>query len=192
MNNIVLASKSMARQTMLRNAGIEFESVPANIDEEIIQNKGGDPVNIAETLAKQKALHVSQNNAAAYIIGSDQVLSMNNKIYAKANNKQEARARLKEFSGNEHCLHSSVAVVKNSEILFIHTETATLKMKNLSDNALDDYIENAGDVLTYCVGCYAIEGRGVRLFQAIKGDFFTIMGMPLLPLLNFLDNEGAI
>lgn len=192
MNKIILASKSYARQTMLRNAGVEFDSIPANIDEEKIQNDGGQPVDIAEILAKQKAVYVSQDNKDFYVIGSDQVLSMNDKIYSKAKNKTQAQERLKEFSGQAHLLHSSVSVVKNSEILFTHTETATLKMKNLSDVALDEYTANAGDVLTQCVGCYAIEGLGVRLFEEIKGDFFTIMGMPLLPLLNFLEGEGAL
>jgi len=196
MSKIILASKSVARQKMLRNAGVDFNSIPAGIDEEKIQSEGGNPVEVAEILAKQKALHVSKENTDIYIIGSDQVLSMNNKIYSKAKNEKQARARLKEFSGREHYLHSSVSVVKNLEVLFTHTETATLKMKNLSDDALYDYIAKvkmeARDALTQCVGCYAIEGLGVRLFEEIKGDFFTIMGMPLLPLLNFLDSEGAL
>jgi len=192
MSKIILASKSVARQSMLRNAGIEFKSVPANIDEEKIQNQGGDPSDVAEILGQQKALHVSKEKSNCYIIGSDQVLSMDNKIYSKAKNETQARDRLKEFMGQAHHLHSSVSIVKNSEILFTHTATATLTMKGLSDDALDDYINTAGDVLTQCVGCYAIEGHGIRLFKEIKGDFFTIMGMPLLPLLNFLDSEGAI
>jgi septum formation protein len=192
MSGLILASKSAARQAMLQNAGIEFDSVPADIDEEKIQLAGGDPGDISKRLADEKALYVSKDNNNSYIIGSDQVLSMNNKIYAKAKDIAEAKERLAEFSGQSHILYSSVSVAKEGKILFCHTNSATLIMKELSADKINDYCAKAGDVLTRCVGCYAIEGHGIRLFKAIDGDYFTILGMPLLPLISYLETEGLV
>jgi len=193
---LILASKSAARQTMLKNAGIEFTPIPANIDEENIlitlEKDGASATNIALHLAKEKALLISNQNKENYVIGSDQVLSMNEKIYSKANNKAEAIERLNEFQGQEHYLTSAVCVAKNGEVLWHKTDAAALKMKDLDSQAIEKYSKNAGDVLTSCVGCYAIEGIGIQLFNDVRGDYFTIMGMPLLPLLNFLDGEGAL
>lgn len=194
--SLILASKSAARQSMLKNAGIEFQSLPANIDEEnilkVLEKEGASATNIALHLAKEKALLISKNKPDHYIIGSDQVLSMNEKIYSKANDKAEAIERLKEFQGQEHYLTSAVCVAKNDEILWHKTDVAALKMKALDVQAIEKYSEKAGDVLTQCVGCYAIEGIGIQLFNDIRGDFFTILGMPLLSLLNFLDSKGAL
>lgn len=192
MSNIILASKSVARQAMMQQAGIKFKIVPANINEEEIQNKGGAPEVISKILAEQKAVHISNKNKDSYIIGSDQVLSMEDKIYSKAKNKVEAQARLIAFSGKEHTLTSTVAVAKDSKIIFSYTGQATLKMKPLNQEEIKNYIAVVGDVVTQCVGCYAIEGRGITLFEEIEGDYFTILGMPLLPLLNFLDAERLL
>lgn len=192
MSKLILASGSEARQTMMRNAGVVFDVVPADIDEEAVQDSGNNPTSISMLLSMKKALAVSIKYPEKYIIGSDQVLSMKNIIYSKAKSKKEARERLSAFSGSEHMLTSSVAVVKNSKLIFDYTDTAYLKMKTLSEEKIDTYIASAGDVLTQCVGCYAIEERGITLFEEIKGDYFTILGMPLLPLLNFLDMEGLL
>ncbi len=194
--NLILASKSRARQEMLTNAGIFYNAQPADIDEENIlkemQLEGASSGNIALRLAKEKALSISKNNMNQYIIGSDQVLSMGNKIYSKARNKEEAVARLSEFQGKEHFLTSSVCVVKNEEVLWHKTDAAALKMKQMDTQTIEKYSKIARDDLLDCVGCYALEGVGIRLFKNIRGDFFTILGMPLLPLLNFLDGEGAL
>lgn len=194
MSNLILASGSDARKNMLQSAGVEFDVIKAELDEEriIAQNKDILPEEISTVLAKEKALGVSKKNTGAIVIGSDQVLLMDNKIYSKAKNKEEAFERLKEFSGQEHVLSSSVAVYKNSEILFSFADTAYLKMKNLEEATIKSYIEQAGDVVTQCVGCYALEGLGSRLFQKVKGDYFTILGMPLLPLLSFLEEKRYI
>ena len=196
MQKIILASKSRARKTMLENAGIDFDCLPADIDEEKIieelTSSGASSGNIALNLAREKAMVISKKNPEKIIIGSDQVLSMNDKVYSKVENKEEAKIRLMEFQGREHYLTSAVCAVKNGENLWHKTDVAALKMKALDDRAIDKYIEIAGDDLVSCVGCYAVEGVGIRLFESIRGDFFTIMGMPLLPLLKFLDNEKVL
>jgi len=193
---LILASKSKARIAMLKNAGITFDSIPADISEEKIIadmiKDGASTGNIAVSLAREKALAISKNNPDKYIIGSDQLLSMGDIIYSKAKNKNEALERLQEFQGKEHYLTSGVCVVKNGEDLWHKADAAALKMKAMDRQAIEKYSEIAGSDLTDCVGCYALEGVGVRLFESIRGDFFTILGMPLLPLLNFLDREGAL
>lgn len=192
MSNIILASQSAARRAMLYQAGVEFNTIPADLEEESFHDTHKNAADLSLILAQEKARYVSKENKNHYIIGSDQVLEMNNIIFSKAKNKQEAIERLKEFSGQTHILHSSVAVIKNGKILFTHTDAVQMVMKNLSDEQLNNYVEQAGDALTSCVGCYAIEAAGIRLFKEIKGDYFTILGMPLLPLLNYLEREGAI
>jgi septum formation protein len=193
---LILASQSSARQNMLCNAGINFKSIPADLDEEKIindlLNEGASSGNIATTLAKEKALSISKINLEDYIIGSDQVLSMDEKIYSKVKTKEEAIKRLLEFQGKEHFLTSSVAVARAGKILWHKMDAVALKMKPMSHQDIEKYAENVGDVLISCVGCYAIESLGIRLFKEIRGDFFTILGMPLLPLLNFLEKERVV
>ncbi len=194
--SLILASQSAARQSMLKNACVEYTAMPADLDEEKIikdlLNEGASSSQIATELAKQKALFISKDNTDDYIIGSDQVLSMDEQIYSKTKTKEEAIERLLEFQGKEHFLTSSVAVAKDNEILWHKTDAVALKMKPMSRQDIEKYSELAGDTLTSCVGCYAIEGAGIRLFDDIRGDIFTIMGMPLLPLLKFLETESVI
>lgn len=194
--SLILASKSAARQSMLKNAGVDFQAMPADLDEEkIIQDleeQGASATNICLSLAKEKALHISAQHNEKYIIGSDQVLTLNDKIYSKAGSRDEAIERLLELQGKEHFLTSAVCVAQNNKILWHKTDAVALKMKPMSREQIKGYADKAGDVLTSCVGAYAIEGLGIRLFENIRGDYFTIMGMPLLPLLNYLGEEGAI
>ncbi len=193
---LILASGSAARQSMLRNAGINFDIMPADINEEkIIESCEAGKLNkkdIVLRLAEEKAIFVSKNNPENYIVGSDQILVMDDKIFNKAKNKDEAKKRLENFQGKNHLLMSAVCVVLNDEVLWSTVETATLHVKKMSEEQIDHYLDQAGETLTKCVGCYAIEGPGIRLFKDIKGDFFTILGMPLLPLLNYLEKEGAL
>ena len=197
---LILASKSAARIAMLKNAGVKFESIPADLDEEKIiaelKKGGASATNIARRLSEEKALYISnttsKENPEDYIIGSDQVLSMNEIIYSKAQRIEEAKERLMEFQGKEHYLISGVCVAKGGKVLWHKTDAAALKMKEIDSQAIDKYIKIAGDALTACVGCYAIEGAGIRLFDDIRGDYFTILGMPLLPLIKFLESEGAL
>lgn len=188
--SLVLASGSAARRDMLRNAGYDFEIHPADIDEASYIKDIHKKSESSLVLAKEKALHVSLKIKDKYIIGSDQILIMNDNLYSKAKNKKEAFERLKFFRARSHQLISSVAVYKNGEMLFHDTDEAHLTMRDFSDDELQQYCDKAGDVLTSCVGCYALESLGIRLFKEIKGDYFTILGMPLLSLINFLNKEG--
>jgi len=192
-HNLILASGSLARQNMLRQAGYEFDIIPADIDEETIlkeYNQGDDVQKLALRLAGEKAKKVSGENQDKYIIGSDQILAMNNNIYSKAKNKSEAMARIKEFQGQSHDLYSAVSLYKNDVEIFSYCDKATLHMRDLSADEITAYCDKAGDALTSCVGCYALESIGGRLFERIEGDYFTILGMPLLPLIGALNEEG--
>jgi septum formation protein len=193
---IILASGSYARQNMLKNAAVDFETVPADIDEKSITDSlkkdNASSSHIALTLARAKAKKISDDNAGKYVIGSDQVLSMNDEIFSKADSISMAKERLMNFQGKEHFLTSAVCVFKDGEDLWYKTDVAALKMKAMDGQTIDKYIEIAGDTLTQCVGCYALEGAGIRLFDDVRGDFFTVLGMPLLPLIKFLDREGAL
>ncbi len=187
---IILASGSKARNDMLQNVGVVFTSQPADIDEQKIIDKlvseNRDIPLITEQLAQAKARAVSAQNPEALVIGSDQTLEFNGKILSKAKNLDEGKEKLKDLRGKSHRLYSSVCVVYNGNTEFFHTDSARLTMHNFNDEYLDAYIKKDADALTACVGGYKIEGTGAWLFDTVAGDHYTIMGMPLLPLLAFL------
>ncbi|NCQ88457.1 MAG: hypothetical protein GW749_05680 [Alphaproteobacteria bacterium] len=189
-----MASKSKARQEMLRNAGFDFEIKSADIDERQLEvnmkKNGANFEDIALGLAKEKALYVSGKEKDSFVVGSDQILIFNSEIISKANNTQQAYERLKSFRANSHTLISSVAVARNGSIEWHETGQAKLTMRDFSDDFLNYYIADARDILTSCVGCYALEQKGIQLFEKIDGDYFTILGMPLLPLIGYLQKEG--
>lgn len=189
---IILASKSLARQTMLKNAGLIFECQPADIDESIAQNSTQSPTEIAETLAAQKALHVSNNNSDALVIGSDQILECDATILTKAGDNQKASEKLKSLRGKTHHLISAVCVAQNGKTLWQKSARAALTMHDFSDEFLAEYVANAGEALTRSVGAYELEALGVQLFEKIEGDYFTILGMPLLPLLTYLREDHGV
>ena len=192
--DLILASGSAARQSMLRNTGISFDVHPADLDEDrIIQKsvKNGETIEtITQNLANAKALAISEQNPDMYVIGSDQTLEFNGDILSKAKDTDEAFNKLKNLNGQTHRLISSVTVTKSAEIQFTATDSATLKMHDLSEKQLQTYMTADPDALTSCVGAYKIEGAGAWLFSEINGNHFTIMGMPLLPLLGFLREKG--
>lgn len=194
MSLLVLASKSAARIEMLSRAGLHFDVMPANIDEAAVKRSyGGDmPELLAAELAFQKARHVSELRSSDLVIGSDSILAVGGQVLSKAKDTNDAREKLSFLRGKTHRLISAVSVCRGGAEIWSHTAHSDLTMKHFSDAFLDRYIEEAGDVLTSCVGAYAVEDRGIRLFDKIEGDYFTILGMPLLPLLNFLEGEGAI
>lgn len=193
MSDLILASGSKARQTMLRNAGLEFEIAPADIDEanalKTVENKGFSAAQKAEYLAAQKALSIAQKNPNALVIGSDQILELDGEIFSKAKNNNEAHEKLMRLRGKTHALHSGVAVAQNDEVLWQICETAKLSMHDFSAEFLDRYLNEAGDAPIVCVGGYALEDIGIQLFEKIEGDYFTILGMPLLPLLTYLREQ---
>lgn len=190
---LVLASKSQARIRMLEQAGLTFEIVPASIEERAVIDRfeGKNFGALASALALQKARAVSNQRPGDTVIGSDQILVAGGKIFSKARNIYEAQEKLEALRGRTHRLMSAVSVCRDGAEIFSFHDSADLRMKNFSDEMLMDYLDKAGDVLTTCVGAYALEGLGVRLFDKIDGDYFTVLGMPLLPLLNFLDEDGA-
>lgn len=190
---LILASGSAGRKMMLDNACVPYSATPAYINERAIIDDGLDNgysiTDITKQLADQKALHVAKNNPKALVIGSDQTLEFEGQVLSKAEDEHEAAEKLRALRGKTHFLHSAVSVVHGSNILFTHTQTAQLTMHNFDDAFLDSYITREGDALVSCVGGYKIEGAGAWLFSSISGDNFTIMGMPLLPLLGFLNQE---
>jgi septum formation protein len=191
---LVLASQSKARQTLLANAGIEFESDPADIDERAIQESSGlsAPGDIAQFLARQKAISVSIRRPTRYVVGADQTLALQARIFNKPAGRAQAADQLRALAGHCHELHAAVAVVCDGKLLFEHVSIARMTMRPLLDTEIGNYLEAAGDAVTTTVGAYQVEGLGVHLFGRIEGDHFTILGLPLLPLLAFLRSQHLL
>lgn len=191
---LVLASQSRARQILLGNAGLAFEAVPADIDERALQQKSGllKPGEIAALLAQEKALHVSAKMPDHYVIGADQTLALGQRLFSKPAGRAQAAEQLRALAGNTHELHSGVAVARGGEVLFSDVAVARMTMRPLSGDEIRTYLDTAGDRVTTSVGAYQLERLGVHLFERIDGDHFTILGLPLLPLLAFLRGEGLL
>lgn len=191
---MILASGSAARQAMLRQAGLAFETIPATIDEYAIMDKHAalGPAEKSLLLAREKALAVSRENTDALLIGSDQILCLGERIINKAKTREDAIEKLSSLRGKTHRLISGVAVARGGAVLWEHADYADLTMRNFDEAFLEAYAEQAGSALTACVGAYQIEGAGVWLFTRIEGDFFTIMGLPLPALLGYLYEQHGI
>ena len=191
---LILASQSAARQHMLRQAGVDFSIQKSALNEDDLREKLMQSMTAPETmalaLAQAKALSVAHDNPDAAVIGADQILHYNGKIFNKARNIDEAKANLSMLSGKQHGLISAVCVVQGGKSVWHHIEKSRLSMRVLSPAAIDVYAARAGGVLTECVGGYALEGLGAWLFDSVDGDFFTILGMPLIPLLHHLRTHG--
>ena len=191
---LVLASQSRARQTLLANAGIEFEAVPADIDERAVQQASGfsAPGDIAALLAREKALFVSSRKPGRFVVGADQTLALGTRLLSKPAGRAQAAEQLRALSGQRHELHSAVAVARDGKILFEAMAVAGMTMRQLGEADIEAYLNEAGDAVTSSVGAYQLEGLGVHLFERIEGDHFTILGLPLLPLLDFLRNARVL
>jgi septum formation protein len=191
---LILASQSRARQMLLAGAGISFESVPAGIDERAIQQTSGlrSPRDIAALLAREKSLFVSARRSGAYVVGADQTLALGTRLFSKPDGRAQAAEQLGALAGCSHELHSAVAVARDGKILFDAIAIARMTMRPLSEAEIDAYLDEAGAAVTSSVGAYQLEGLGVHLFERIEGDHFTILGLPLLPLLAFLRSEGLL
>lgn len=187
---IILASHSKYRATLLKNAGIQFEQQSANIDERLIEEPllkaKMNAADIAEILAISKATEISKQNYDAWVIGCDQTLSLDDDLLHKPENMEEARKRLLVLSGRPHELNSAVTIVKNGEVLWSFVDKAVITFRKLTPKFIGQHLANVGDEVLESVGAYQIEGKGVQLFEKIEGDFFSIMGLPLLPLLSQL------
>jgi septum formation protein len=191
---LILASQSTTRQALLANAGIAFEAIPAELDELAIQLASAlsAPGEIAALLARDKALFVSEKHRGRYVVGADQTLILGERLFNKPAGRAQAAAQLRALAGQSHELHSAVAVVRNEEVLFEHVSIARMTMRPLDDNTISAYLDAAGAAVTTSVGAYQLEGLGVHLFERIEGDHFTILGLPLLPLLKFLRSQGLL
>jgi septum formation protein len=189
---LILASQSRARQMLLANAGLPFEAVPADIDERAIQQQSGllKPGEIAALLAQEKALFVSAKMPDRYVVGADQTLALGQRLFSKPAGRAQAAEQLRALAGNTHELHSAVSVARDGKLLFSGISIARMTMRQLSGEDIRIYLDTAGDAVTTSVGAYQLEGLGVHLFERIEGDHFTILGLPLLPLLAFLRGQG--
>jgi septum formation protein len=191
---LVLASQSLTRQALLANAGIDFEAVAAEIDERAVQQASGflTPGDIAALLAREKALSVSSRHPGKYVIGADQTLAQGERLFSKPADRPQAAEQLRALAGRSHELHSAVAVARDGKILFETVAIAGMTMRRLGEAEIDVYLDQAGEAVTSSVGAYQLEGLGVHLFERIEGDHFTILGLPLLPLLGFLRSERLL
>ncbi|UGY10087.1 Maf-like protein [Phyllobacterium pellucidum] len=193
---IILASKSPFRATLLKNAGISFTAQAANIEERAVEaplyDTGATPEDVALVLAEAKALDVSERNPGALVIGSDQTLSLGDEVLHKPADMDAARRQLLKLSGQTHHLNSAVVLARDGETVWRHVSVARMTVRELDPGFIGRYLSRVGEIALQSVGAYQIEGEGVQLFEKIDGDYFTIVGLPLLPLLVELRREGAI
>jgi septum formation protein len=191
---LILASQSGARKMLLANAGLAFEAVTADIDERGIQaaSKLSNPREIALLLAREKAKAVAAQRPGSYVIGADQTLALGDRLFNKPAGRVQAMAQLRDLAGNSHTLNSAVVVARDGKIVFEDVSVARMIMRHMSEAELAAYLDAAGDAVTTSVGAYQLEGLGIHLFERIEGDHFTVLGLPLLPLLAFLRSEQLI
>jgi septum formation protein len=191
---LILASQSQSRQALLRNAGIVFEAVPADLDERALQRDAGltDPGAIAGMLAVAKAQHVASRYPGRFVLGADQTLALGPTLFSKPDNRQQAAKQLQQLAGRTHELHAALAVVRDGRVVFEHVSIARMTMRSLDARAIEAYLDAAGDSVVTTVGAYQLEKLGVHLFERIEGDHFTILGLPLLPLLDFLRRQALL
>jgi len=191
---LILASQSRARQALLANAGIEFETVAAEIDERAVQQASSlsAPGDIAALLAREKALSVSTRRPGNFVVGADQILALGTRLFSKPDSRAQAAEQLRTLVGHSHELHSAVAVARDGEILFESADVARMAMRRLGEAEIVAYLDEAGAAVTSSVGAYQLEGLGAHLFERVAGDHFTILGLPLLPLLAFLRSERLL
>jgi septum formation protein len=191
---LILASQSRARELLLANAGVPFDAVPARIDERAVQRDSGlsAPSEIASLLAREKACFISSRNPGRHVIGADQTLALASRLFSKPAGRAQASDQLRDLAGQTHELHSAVAVALDGKVLFSEVSIARMTMRPLSGEEIRTYLDTAGDAVTTSVGAYQLEGLGVHLFERIEGDHFTILGLPLLPLLAFLRGQGLL
>ncbi|PBC05656.1 Maf-like protein [Mesorhizobium sp. WSM3860] len=193
---IVLASGSPFRKAMLINAGLDIEAVPANVDERALeaplQDSGVSPEDVASILAEAKATEVSERRPGALVLGCDQTLSLGDEIFHKPADMEGARRHLLALSGKTHQLNSAAVLCRDGDVLWRHVGIASLTMRKLDPAFIGRHLARVGAKALSSVGAYQIEGEGIQLFEKIEGDYFTIVGLPLLPVLKELRALGAI
>jgi septum formation protein len=193
--SVILASKSAARRAVLDGAAVPYDVVVAGVDEDAVKTgllaEGATPRDIADALAELKALRVSRGRSD-FVIGADQTLDLDGQLYDKAEDIGAARERLKILRGKTHKLHSAVVVAKDGAPIWREVVTARLTMRDFSDDFLESYLRAEGDASLGSVGCYRLEGPGAQLFSRIEGDYFAILGLPLMGLLDLLRRHGEL
>ena len=200
--SLILGSGSAVRAMLLSQAGVEFEVVTSEVDEDAIKKEFAEREQLGDMefatdklalkLAEAKALAVAAKRPDALVIGADQILSCEGRRFDKPRDIDEARTNLKFFRGKPHILHGGIAIAQGDAIIWGHSDRATLTMRGFTDAFLDDYLARLGDEVLKSVGCYQMEGPGVQLFERIEGDYFTILGLPLLALLAELRRLAAV
>jgi septum formation protein len=192
---LVLASKSAARRGVLEGAGVPYEAATAGVDEDAVKTsllaEGASPRDVADALAELKAIRVSMKRPD-FVVGADQTLEFEGGLYDKVETAAAARDRLILLRGKPHKLHSAVVVAKEGAPIWREVVTATLTMRDFSDAFLDDYLAVEGEAALGSVGCYRLEGPGAQLFSKIEGDYFAILGLPLMGLLDLLRRHGVV
>ena len=196
MTPLLLASQSAIRLTLLRNAGLTVEAHPARIDEDALraalQAEDATPRDIADSLAEAKALKLTQRNPTALVLGCDQILALGDRIFSKPTTKDEAGQQLVDLAGQTHQLLSALVLYDKGEPIWRHVGVARLTMRKITPAYLEAYLDRTWPEIGHSVGGYQMESEGIRLFSAIEGDYFTILGLPLLPLLTYLSLRGFI
>jgi septum formation protein len=191
---LILASKSVARRAMLTDAGVNFSVQVADVDEDAVKATydPADAAGLAVELGRIKALAVSRQNHDAWVLGADQTLAFEGVLVSKAGSLAAARERLTAMRSRVHHLHAGAALARNGQIVWSGVDTATMRVRDFSDAFLDTYLATEGEGLLACVGSYRLEGMGSQLFEAVEGDFFTVLGLPLWPVLAELRRAGVL
>lgn len=194
--NLILASGSAIRAEMLKNAGVEVRIIKPRVDEDMVKDsllaEGAPPRDIADTLAEMKALKVSEKEPDALVIGCDQVLDLGGRMLSKPETREEARAQLIDMRGERHMLLSAAVICEAGKPIWRYIGQVRLRMRDFSDDFLDGYLDRNWPDVSHSVGGYQLEAEGVRLFSRIDGDYFTVLGLPLMEMLNYLTLRGDL
>ncbi|HEY4076859.1 MAG TPA: Maf family protein [Rhizomicrobium sp.] len=191
---LVLASGSASRKALLTAAGVAFSADPADLDEDALMRelRGESAEVVARTLAEQKALHVSRRHPGQVVLGGDSVIDFEDEHLSKCATMDEARALMERFAGRTHLLVSAAALARDGALLWAHASPCRMTVRALTPQFLDDYLTQEGTAILSSVGCYHFEGRGAQLFDKVEGDYFSVLGLPLLSVLAALRKEGVL
>lgn len=194
--NLILASQSASRLAMFKAAGVEIQAEPARIDEDTIKAallaEGAKPRDVADALAEFKARKIAQKQPSAIVMGADQVLELNGVLLSKPASPDEALSQLRAMSGGRHSLYSAAVIFEDGAPIWRHVGVVRMQMRALGETYLQGYVTRNWDEIRHCVGAYQLEAEGARLFHRVEGDYFSVLGLPLLDILSFLSLKGVI